>query len=66
MNTRQFITAAEVAEIMGVSRCKAYQIIRVLNAKLNEQGFITVSGKVNRKYFEEHCVYGYVSNEVTS
>ena len=34
----QFITAAEVAEIMGVSRTKAYQIVRDMNNELKEQG----------------------------
>ena len=27
----QFVTAQEVAEIMGVSRSKAYQIVREMN-----------------------------------
>ena len=54
---RQFIGAKEVAEIMGVSETKAYQIIRQLNADLAAQGYITISGKVSRLYFEEKC-YG--------
>ena len=56
--TKQFITAKEIAEIMGVSEGKGYGIIRELNAQLNEKGYITVSGKVNRRYFEEKCCYG--------
>ena len=36
----QFITAAEVAEIMGVSRTKAYQIVRDMNNELKEQGYL--------------------------
>lgn len=54
---RQFIGAKEVAEIMGVSVTKAYQIIKALNSDLAAQGYITVSGKVSRVYFEEKC-YG--------
>lgn len=54
---RQFIGAKEVAEIMGVSETKAYQIIRQLNTDLAAQGYITISGKVSRVYFEEKC-YG--------
>ena len=57
MNVRQFIGAKEVAEIMGVSETKAYQIIRQLNADLAAQGYITISGKVSRVFFEERC-YG--------
>lgn len=54
---RQFITAKEVAEIMGISTTKAYQIIRQLNTDLEARGYITVSGKVSRAFFEEKC-YG--------
>ena len=54
---RQFIGAKEVAEIMGVSETKAYQIIRQLNSDLAAQGYITISGKVSRVFFEEKC-YG--------
>lgn len=56
--TKQFVTAQEVAEIMGVSVGKAYGIIRELNEQLKNQGFITVPGKVNRRFFEEKCLYG--------
>ena len=30
----QFITASEVAKIMGISRSKAYQIVREMNREL--------------------------------
>ena len=49
----QFITAAEVAEIMGVSRTKAYQIVRDMNRELRSMGYITVSGKCAVQYFEK-------------
>ena len=53
----QFITANEVAEIMGISRTKAYQIVRSLNRELKEMGYITIAGRVSRKFFEER-IYG--------
>ena len=37
----QFITASEVAEIMGISRSKAYQIVREMNRELKAQGYLT-------------------------
>ncbi|WP_317049058.1 transcriptional regulator [Clostridium neonatale] len=40
-------------EIMGIKQTKAYQIIRALNKELNDKGYITVAGKVPRKYFKE-------------
>ena len=49
----QFITAAEVAEIMGVSRTKAYQIVRDMNRELRSMGYITVSGKCPVQSFEK-------------
>ena len=54
---KQYITAQEVAEIMGVSVGKGYAVIRELNTQLKEQGYITIAGKVNRTFFEERCCY---------
>ncbi len=48
-----FITAKEVAELLGISKSKAYAIIRELNDELSAKGFITVAGRVSRKFFEE-------------
>lgn len=49
----RFVSANEVAEILQVSISTAYRIIREMNAELEEQGKITLSGKVSRRYFEE-------------
>lgn len=49
----QFITASEVAEVMGISLSKAYQIVRQMNRELKEQGYITVSGKCPIQYFKQ-------------
>ena len=53
MGQEVFVTANEVAELLGISKSKAYAIIRELNEELSEKGFITVAGKVSRKFFEE-------------
>ncbi len=50
---KSYITAKEIAETLGVSTGKAYQIIRDLNADLQSRGFLTISGKVSRAYFNE-------------
>ena len=53
MNTsKNYLNAADVSEYMGISIPMAYKIIRKLNDELRAQGFITVSGKINRRYFE--------------
>lgn len=54
---KQYLTAQEVAEALGVSSGKAYAIIRDLNKELKERGYITVAGKVSRVFFQEKC-YG--------
>lgn len=54
---RQFIGAKEIAEILGVSESKAYSVIRDLNKELKEMGYITITGKVSRVFFQER-VYG--------
>ena len=50
---KQYITAKEIAEVLGVSLGKAYEIIRSLNAELKEKGYLVVAGKVSRTYFSE-------------
>ena len=54
----QFITASEVAEIMGISRSKAYQIVREMNRELKAQGYLTVAGKCPAQYFKQK-IYGF-------
>jgi hypothetical protein len=51
--SEKFIRAEEVAEVMEVSVAYAYKIIRKLNQELDDKGFITVTGRVNRSYFNE-------------
>ncbi len=54
----QFITAQEVAEILGISRSKSYQIIRQMNKELKAQGYITIAGKCPAQYFKQKF-YGF-------
>ncbi len=53
MEKKKFITPEEVAEELGISKSHAYKILRELNKELKAMGFITISGKVSRVYFEE-------------
>lgn len=52
MNEKLFLTVIDVQQIMSISRSKAYEIISKLNKELEDDGYITVRGKVSRKYFE--------------
>lgn len=46
-----FLGAKDVQELLGVKRCKAYELIKIANTKLAEAGKLTVRGKVDRKFF---------------
>ena len=58
MEDKRFLNVNDVAVYMDVSVPKAFKIIRTLNAELNEKGYITVAGKVNRLFFEEKIYCG--------
>ena len=57
MKQTSFITAAELADMLGVSVGHAYKIIHQLNDELAQKGYLTFSGRVPRKCLEERC-YG--------
>lgn len=48
-----FYSVTDVCEMLEVSTTKGYQIIRQLNRELQDKGYITIAGKVNKKYFDE-------------
>lgn len=51
--TKQFLTAPELAALVGVSQSKSYELIRQMNQELTEKGFLTVRGKVPAAYVQE-------------
>lgn len=57
VETNMFIKAAEVSEIMGISRAYAYRLIKQLNDELSSKGYLVVQGRTSRKYFNER-LYG--------
>ncbi len=58
MNETNFMNVEEVAQELGVSKSYAYKVVHKLNGELKEKGYLTVSGRVNRKYFMEKFCYG--------
>ena len=50
---RRFLKAQDVAKILGVSRAKAYEIIKEMNQELQEKGFIVFAGRIPERYFYE-------------
>lgn len=57
MTNNTFMRVDEVAEILGISKSYAYKIVKKLNDELKEKGFLTISGRVNKKYFMERVYY---------
>ena len=54
-----YYSAKDIAEMLDVSKAKAYEIIRNLNDELNASGFITLQGKVPKAYCQTaHCGRG--------
>ena len=54
---KMFMRVEEVAEELDVSVPYAYKLIRQMNAELKKTGCVTIAGRIDRKYFYEHC-YG--------
>ena len=53
MQNNLFIRADEISNELGVSIAYAYKLVRQLNTELAAQGFLTISGRVSRSYFNE-------------
>lgn len=62
MANQNFIHSDEIAEELGVSKAYAYKIVHRLNDELKAKGYVTISGRVSRKYFEEKF-YGMQSDD---
>ena len=54
MADKKFLSAQDVADILGVSVSTAYRVIKKLNTELEQNGKITISGKVSSRYFYEN------------
>ena len=58
-----FMKVQDVADELGISKSYAYKIVQQLNEELKAQGFITISGLVNKQYFLERVCYGTAEKE---
>ena len=58
MSENSFMRVDDVAKELGVSKSYAYKIVQKLNAELRAKGYLTISGRVNRRYFMEKLCYG--------
>lgn len=53
-----FFDAKNIADMLGVSKASAYNIIRRLNEELQDKGYLVVQGKVSIAYFCERWYGG--------
>ena len=60
MESASFMKVDEVAQELGISKSYVYKIVQKLNGELKSKGFITISGRINREYFNER-LYEYHS-----
>lgn len=58
MNENSFMRVEDVAQELGISKSYAYKVVQKLNTELKEKGYLTISGRVNRKFFTEKFCYG--------
>lgn len=58
MQNKYMMDVNDVIKELGVSRSKAYQILKQLNKSLEEEGYTTIAGKIPRPYWETKF-YGY-------
>ena len=61
--SNSFIRVDDVARELGVSKSHAYKIVRKLNTELKDMGYMTVAGRISKKYFIEKVCYGEIENK---
>ena len=57
MVNNTFMRVEDVAAELGISKSYAYKIVQKMNAELKSMGYLTIAGRVNRKYFMEKVCY---------
>lgn len=51
--SKQVYGAKDLGELLGVSESKSYELIRIMNAELQQKGFLTLRGRVPVAYVNE-------------
>ena len=58
-----FLRVTDVAAELGVSKSYAYKIVQRLNTELKNMGYLTVAGRISKKYFMEKTCYTEQNNK---
>ena len=62
MNKNLFIRVDDMVNELQISKPYAYKLMREMNDELKKKGFITISGRVSRQFYEEKF-YGINQNK---
>jgi len=62
MNKNLFIRVDDMVNELQISKPYAYKLMREMNDELKKKGFMTISGRVSRQFFEEKF-YGLSQNK---
>ena len=54
----KFLTAKDLVQLLGMSESYCYRLIRRLNEELDDQGYLTIPGRVPAQYFYDRCYKG--------
>ena len=63
MANQIFMRVNKVAKELGIAKSHAYKVIHGLNEELQEKGYLTISGRVNREFFREKYYYTKTTKE---
>ena len=53
MENKRYYDVKDVMSILNIKQAKAYAIIKELNDELKTKGYLTLSGKIPSKFFNE-------------
>jgi len=62
MSKNLFIRVDDMVNELQISKPYAYKLMREMNDELKKKGFMTISGRVSRQFFEEKF-YGLSQNK---
>lgn len=57
----QFYNADDISRMLGISKSHSYRLIREMSSQLKAKGYLTISGKISKTYFNER-IYGGINN----
>lgn len=46
----ELLRVDEVMEICKVKKCTAYKLIKLINEEMNKEGYLTITGRVNKEF----------------